>query len=137
MRHGLVNLEHLLFLTEPVTFDDREVAIVHIYSEHPEYEWVDAAGEGISAVDDVARAAIVYLWYYEQTGDMAALEQARLCLEFVRHLQTEDGAFYNFVVDAEGTVNERGATSYDARALGIGRGYPRFLERRSRLRRRA
>jgi len=112
MRHGLVNLEHLLFLTEPVTFDDREVAIVHIYSEHPEYEWVDAAGEGISAVDDVARAAIVYLWYYEQTGDMAALEQARLCLEFVRHLQTEDGAFYNFVVDAEGTVNERGATSY-------------------------
>ncbi len=67
MRSGLVNLDHLLFLTEPVKFGDRDVAIVHIYSEEPDYQWVDAAGEGISAVDDVARAALVYLWYYEQT----------------------------------------------------------------------
>ena len=70
MRDGLINLEHLLFLTEPITIDGRDAAIVHIYSEHPEYEWVDAAGEGIAAVDDVARAAIVYLWYYERTGEI-------------------------------------------------------------------
>ena len=112
MRHGLVNLDHLLFLTEPVTFGDREVAIVHIYSEYPQYEWVDAAGEGISAVDDVARAALVYLAYYEQTGDAHALDQARLCLDFVRYMQTEDGWFYNFVLDAEGTINTQGITSY-------------------------
>lgn len=112
MRDGIVNLEHLLFLTEPVTFGGRDVALVHIYSEYPDYEWVDAAGEGIAAVDDVARAAIVYLWYYERTGDARALEQARLCLEFVRALQTEDGAFYNFVVDREGTINTEGGTSY-------------------------
>ena len=61
MRDGLINLEHLLFLTEPITIDGRDAAIVHIYSEHPEYEWVDAAGEGIAAVDDVARAAGKYL----------------------------------------------------------------------------
>jgi hypothetical protein len=112
MRSGLVNLDHLLFLTETVQFGDRPVAIVHIYSEAPEYEWVDAAGEGITAVDDVARAAIVYLWYYEQTGDEAALEQARRCLEFVRYVQAEDGYFYNFVLDRTGTINETGATSY-------------------------
>lgn len=112
MRSGLINLDHLLFLTEPVTFGDQEVAIVHIYSEHPDYEWVDAAGEGISAVDDVARAALVYLWYYEQTGDENALEQARLCLEFVRYVQAEDGMFYNFVTDREGTINTQGNTSY-------------------------
>lgn len=112
MRHGFVNLEHLLFLTEPVAFDGQDVAIVHIYSEYPEYEWVDAAGEGITAVDDVARAAIVYLGYYEQTGDARALEQARLCLEFVRYLQTEDGWFYNFTFDDKGTINTEGNTSY-------------------------
>jgi hypothetical protein len=107
-----VNLDHLLFLTEPVQFGDRDVAIVHIYSEQPDYQWVDAAGEGISAVDDVARAAIVYLWYYEQTGDTAALDQAHLCLEFVRYVQADDGQFYNFVLDRTGTINENGATSY-------------------------
>ena len=112
MRDGLINLEHLLFLTEPITIDGRDAAIVHIYSEHPEYEWVDAAGEGIAAVDDVARAAIVYLWYYERTGDERALEQARLCLEFTRALQADDGWFYNFVYDREGTINTEGITSY-------------------------
>ena len=112
MRDDLINLEHLLFLTEPITMDGRDAAIVHIYSEYPEYEWVDAAGEGIAAVDDVARAAIVYLWYYERTGDERALEQARLCLEFTRALQTEDGWFHNFVYDREGTINTEGITSY-------------------------
>lgn len=112
MRDGLINLEHLLFLTEPITMDRRDAAIVHIYSEYPEYEWVDAAGEGIAAVDDVARAAIVYLWYYERTADARALEQARQCLEFTRALQTSDGWFHNFVYDREGTINTEGITSY-------------------------
>ncbi len=108
----LVNLDHLRFLTEPVTVDGRNMAIVHIYSEYPDYEWVDAAGEGISAVDDVARAAVVYLWQYERTGDESLLELARECLEFVRYMQLENGEFYNFVYDREGTINETGNTSY-------------------------
>lgn len=112
MRSGLINLDHLVFLTEPVTFGDQPVAIVHIYSETPEYEWVDAAGEGISAVDDVARAALVYLEYYDQTGDTRALDYARLCLDFVRYVQNEDGTFYNFVLDRTGTLNTEGGTSY-------------------------
>ncbi len=108
----LVNLDHLRFLTEQVTVDGQDMAIVHIYSEYPDYEWVDAAGEGISAVDDVARAAVVYLWQYERTGDPELLELARACLEFVRYVQAEDGEFYNFVYDREGAINERGNTSY-------------------------
>src|SRR5215207_6219967 len=73
----LVSLEHLMHLTEPVTIDGREMAIVHIYSEYPDYEWVDDADEGISAVDDVARAAVLYLWEFERTGDESLLELAR------------------------------------------------------------
>jgi hypothetical protein len=108
----LVNLEHLLYLTEPVTIDGRDMAIVHIYAEYPDYEWVDAANEGISAVDDVARAAVVYLWEYERTGDVTLLDWARRCLEFVRYMQAEDGEFYNFVYTREGEINRDGNTSY-------------------------
>lgn len=109
---GLVNLAHLRFLTEPVTVSGREMAIVHIYSESPDYAWVDAAGEGISAVDDVARAAVVYLTEYERSRDAEALRLARLCLEFVRYMQAQDGEFYNFVFTREGKINETGNTSY-------------------------
>jgi len=108
----LVNLDHLLHLTEPVTIDGQDMAVVHIYAEYPDYAWVDDADEGISAVDDVARAAVVYLWEYERTGDAALLDVARRGLNFVMYMQAEDGEFYNFVWDREGTINERGVTSY-------------------------
>jgi hypothetical protein len=108
----LVNLDHLRFLTEPVTIDGREMAVVHIYSEYPDYEWVDAAGEGLSAVDDVARAAVVYLWEFERTGEADLLDEARRCLEFVLYMQADDGEFYNFVTDSSGTINRTGGTSY-------------------------
>jgi len=108
----LVNLDHLRFLTEAVANDGEPVAIVHIYSEYPEYEWVDAAGEGISAVDDVARAAIVYLWQYERSGDESLLALARACLNFVLYMQADDGEFYNFVFDRDLTINRTGSTSY-------------------------
>ena len=110
--NDLVNLDHLQFLTQPVTMDDTPMALVHIYSEYPEYEWVDAAGEGLSAVDDVARAAVVYLWQYERTGEPELLELARRCLNFVLYMRADDGEFYNFVTDSAGTINERGNTSY-------------------------
>lgn len=88
------------------------MALVHIYSEYPDYQWVDAAGEGLSAVDDVARAAVIYLWAYERTGDPELLYLARLCLNFVLYMQAEDGELYNFVYDRKGTINTLGGTSY-------------------------
>jgi Carbohydrate family 9 binding domain-like len=112
-RSGLINPAHLDFLTEPVVIDGEPMAIVHIYSEYPHYRWVDASGEGIAAVDDVARAAIVYLDLHERTGDGAALQRARLLLEFVMHLQADDGDYFNFVRDKAGTINRDGATSYE------------------------
>lgn len=112
LRHGLVNLAHLDFLTEDVELGGAPAAIVHIYSEYPKYEWVDAAGEGIACVDDVARAAIVYLQFYEDTGEPYALERARRLLTFCLHMQAEDGDWYNFVLDRQGTINREGNTSY-------------------------
>jgi hypothetical protein len=122
MRDGLINLAHLQRLTEVVAWQGTPVALVHIYSEAPGYGWVDAAGEGIAAVDDVARAALVYLAYYERTGDTQALDLARYALDFVRHLQAEDGEYYNFVLDREGTINTGGRTSYKSAGWWAARG---------------
>jgi hypothetical protein len=87
-------------------------AVVHIYSEAPEYNWVDASGEGIAAVDDVARAVLVYLEFYERTGEAQSLDLARAGLNFILHLQAEDGEYYNFILDRDGTINTDGRTSY-------------------------
>jgi hypothetical protein len=133
---GIVNLAHLNFLSEEVDIGGTPMILAHIYSEAPRYEWVDAAGEGIAAVDDVARAAIVYLDFYATTGNQRALERARRCLNFVRYVQAEDGQFYNFVRDRSGTINRDGPTSYKSmgwwafRAMwALARGYAVFKDR--------
>jgi len=112
MRDGLINLTHLQRLTELVEWNGEDIGLVHIYSEAPDYGWVDASGEGIACVDDVARAALVYLLYYRRTADPQALEMARAALNFVLYMQAEDGEYYNFVFDRNGTINREGRTSY-------------------------
>ncbi len=122
MRQGDINLAHLNFLTEPVQINGQDMAIVHIYSESPKYDWVDASGEGIAALDDVARAALVYLAYFEHTKDSLALEQARRLLNFTVYMQAEDGEYYNFVLDRAGTINRDGLTSYKSWGWWAARG---------------
>src|SRR5215216_2070799 len=126
---GDVNLSHLNFLVEDSEIAGQPMAVTHIYSEYPRYEWVDASGEGIAAVDDAARAALVYLTDYESTGDSASLDKARRLLNFVLYMQADDGQFYNFILDRAGTINQTGNTSFKssgwwaaraARALGAG-----------------
>ena len=40
------------------------MAIIHIYSNYPDYAYVGDDDEGIACIDDAARAAIFYLEYY-------------------------------------------------------------------------
>ena len=122
MRSGLINLTHLNSLVEPMAVEGRELSLVHIYSEAPDYGWVDASGEGIACVDDVARAAIVYLNYYRDTHDPAALAHARRLLNFVMYMQAEDGEYFNFVTDNQGTINRTGQTSYKSWSWWAARG---------------
>ncbi len=144
-RESLVNFDHLLHLTEEIDFQGEIVHIVHIYSEYPDYEWVDAADsgpEGITCVDDVGRAVAVYLRHYELTGDRTSLERSRPLLKFILNMQTEDGQFYNFIF-RDHSINKEGITSYKsfgwwaARGVwALGAGYrafkyndPEFAER--------
>ena len=112
MADAMINLTHLNMLSEETSIDGQPVLITHIYSEAPHYGWVDASGEGIAALDDVARAVIVYLDFYATTGNERALERARAGLNFTLRLQAEDGEFYNFVLDRGGEINREGVTSY-------------------------
>ncbi|MFQ6618372.1 MAG: hypothetical protein ACE5QV_06760, partial [Fidelibacterota bacterium] len=43
-----INLDHINHLVEPVEIDGDSMAIIHVYSNYPDYGWVEAAGEGIA-----------------------------------------------------------------------------------------
>ena len=56
-----INTAHLDHLYEEVVIAGRPMAIIHIYADYPDYQWVDVPDEGAACVDDVARAAVFYL----------------------------------------------------------------------------
>ncbi|MBD3288647.1 hypothetical protein GF337_07595, partial [candidate division KSB1 bacterium] len=134
-KFALINFDHLRHLTESVqTEDGLNFDIVHIYAEYPDYDRTIAAGEGIACIDDVARAAVVYLRHFELSGDTASLHDVRALLEFCRYMQAVDGQFYNFIHE-DYTINRTGRTSrksfdpWAARAVwALGNGYRIFKE---------
>ena len=94
---SLVNPAHLNHLYEQVEAEGRSMAIIHIYSDHPDYKWAWESHEGIACVDDVARAAIFYVKYYSLTNDKTYLKKISELTEFLLYMQAENGYFYNFV----------------------------------------
>lgn len=122
---AVVNLSHLDALCEDVTIQGRACAIVHIYADAPDYGWTDASGEGIACVDDVARAAVLYMRAAALEGGSAApqrQERIRRLLQFVLLMQTEDGTFYNFI-HRDLTINRDGVTSRRMFGFWAARGY--------------
>jgi hypothetical protein len=119
---GLVNLAHLNYLCEDVTWSGHPTTIVHIYCNHPEYLWTDASGEGITCVDDVARAIVVYIKACELNADTLYAPRIRRLLNLVLSMQTEDGEFYNFI-HKDFTINCEGRTSRKSFSFWAARGY--------------
>ena len=117
-----INLGHLHHLTETVVLQGKTCDIIHIYSDYPDYQRVDASQEGIACVDDAARAVVFYLRYFEITRRKSLLENARRLLNFIRVMQTEDGEFYNFI-DSNLTINKTGVTSRKSFKFWAARGY--------------
>lgn len=107
---ALVNPSHLDKLYEEIAVDGNKMAIIHIYSDYPEYRWVEAKGEGIACIDDVARAAVFYSMYYKATGDKGYLLKVKLLNEFILHMQSESGYFYNFI-QSDYSINKTYKTS--------------------------
>jgi len=105
-----INFQHLENLSEVIHIVGTPMLITHIYSEYPEYGWVEAKDEGVTCVDDVSRAAIVYLRHYELFGDSLSLGKARMALNFVLYMGQNDGQFYNFIY-RDHSINTEGRTS--------------------------
>lgn len=101
----IVNDKHLNHLYEEILIDDEEMAIIHIYAEYPNYEWVDDADEGTACIDDVARAVIFYIKDYNYNGNESSLNRAQKLIKFILHMQSENGYFYNFIF-SDHTINK-------------------------------
>lgn len=108
---GLVNTSHLDKLYTLVTFPDHlPAAGVFIYSQYPDYHPVDANGEGYTCVDDVSRAALVYLRSSKILSDTAMQSKLYHLIQFVLEMQSDNGYFYNFLFTSN-TINTAGPTS--------------------------
>lgn len=120
--NSIVNFDHLNHLTETITLGNELCNVIHIYAEYPDYNWVKASQEGIACVDDVARAVVVYLRYYEITGLDAVLSKAKKLLNFVLYMQADNGEFYNFI-DSDLQINKSNKTSTKSFDFWAARGY--------------
>jgi multiple sugar transport system substrate-binding protein len=92
----------------------RPVRVVALYAEAPDYRPSGSpdrdGSEGIACVDDAARAAIVYLRAYEESGDARDRDEAQGLLRFVAAMEQGDGEFLNFI-DAQGRPNRDAPSS--------------------------
>ncbi|MHA4809426.1 hypothetical protein ACX0G9_15040 [Flavitalea flava] len=107
----LVNEAHLEHLTVPVIFPNGNTASgIYIYANAPSYLLADAAGEGFTCIDDVARAALFYLRKPGFATDTAVQSRAYNLIRFVVNMQSPNGYFYNFFQTGN-TINTTGSTS--------------------------
>lgn len=109
-----LSLQHLRHLGLDVVVNQKPVRVVALYAEAPDYKPVGSPArdgyEGIAAVDDAARGAIVYLRSYEVTGDTSERTAALGLLAFVTAMEQGDGEFVNFV-DTRGRLNRAAVSS--------------------------
>ncbi len=102
---SLINTSHLDHLYKEIDLNDEKSAFIYIYADWPSYNPVEAPGEGIACVDDVARAAVFYFRYYNRTSDKTYLQKAKKLIYFILSLQAENGYYYNFI-NSDHTINK-------------------------------
>lgn len=87
------------------------MAVVNIYSEYPNYTYAIEPAEGFACVDDVARAIVMLSEYLkDQPDDDDVLAKTRMLVEFVLHMQNDNGYFNNFIW-TDLSINTRYKTS--------------------------
>ncbi|GAB5552065.1 MAG: hypothetical protein Sapg2KO_16560 [Saprospiraceae bacterium] len=93
-----INLDHFQYLYQEVDLAGESAAIVHIYSEYPDYSYAIEPSEGFTCVDDVARSIVLLTEYYQKIDpDEQILVQIKKMMQFVLHMQNENGYFNNFI----------------------------------------
>jgi multiple sugar transport system substrate-binding protein len=109
-----LNFDHLRHLTLDATVASKPVKVIALYANAPDYKPTGSPQrdglEGIASVDDAARAAVLYLRAFEQSGDTTTRNAALGLLHFVAAMEQGDGEFYNFI-DTAGHPNTTAVSS--------------------------
>ncbi len=93
-----INFDHFNYLYKEVDFKKTKAAIIHIYSEYPDYSYAIESQEGFTCVDDVSRAIVLLSNHLTKNGqDEAVYDQLRRLSQFVLGMQHANGYFNNFV----------------------------------------
>lgn len=93
-----VNLKHFDHLYKEISINGDSMAIVHIYSEYPDYSYAIEPSEGFTCVDDVARAIVMLSEYYKtDVQKKETLRTIEMLTKFVLHMQNNNGYFNNFL----------------------------------------
>ena len=121
----VLRYDHLWHLGLDAVVDGRAVRAVALYAEAPDYRLTPSpardGSEGIAAVDDAARAAIVHLRAFESSRDPRHADEAEALLRFVAAMEQGDGEFLNFI-DARGRPNRAAPTSRKSMSYWAARG---------------
>ncbi|WP_217591789.1 hypothetical protein [Cohnella sp. GbtcB17] len=113
------NFDHFRFMNEKIAIDGIPMFISHLYAEPVDrsdlgkgYKWVGDPQEGVAALDDVARAVLVYVEHYKTYGDAYSYDMIKRGLSFAMWMQTPEGDFDNFVAeDAQGKLYKKDSHS--------------------------
>src|SRR5712691_5169105 len=107
-------LRQLARLTRRVPAAGPRACAIAVYADaRDETVAAEARGfEGVACVDDAARAVVLFLDLWQQTGDDRLRDWATGLLDFVLYLQRDDGRVHNFIHDWDGRVNADGPTSF-------------------------
>jgi len=107
-------IRQLARLTRLVPSAGRRAVALSVYADDEDRGLAarDRGFEGVACIDDAARAVVLLLDLYRDTGDRRLGEWATGLLEFVLYMQRDDGRFHNFIRDWDGTINTDGPTSY-------------------------
>jgi hypothetical protein len=93
----IVNDSHLDYLYEEINVDGKDMAVIHIYSNYPDYQYIGDDDEGFACVDDAARAALYYLNEGILNGNDESIHKNKMLVNFLLYMQSGNGYFYNFI----------------------------------------
>jgi hypothetical protein len=107
-------IRQLARLTRRVPAAGQRALALKVYANDEDYGLAarDQGFEGVACVDDAARAVVLLLDLFRDTGDRRLGEWAKGFVDFLLYMQREDGRFHNFIRDWDGTINTDGPTSY-------------------------
>src|SRR5438045_7155939 len=92
-------IRQLARLTRRVPSAGRRAVALSVYANDEDRGLAarDRGFEGIACIDDAARAVVLLLDLYRDTGDRRLAEWATGLVEFVLYMQRDDGRFPNRV----------------------------------------